>query len=369
MGNRSHQSHLTVIFLTAALFGSSLARAAETAAPSISTAAAISISTEAPVSISTAAPVSVSTSAPVSVSTQAASTSSFPLPVLPLSPATTTKEQAEQKLAADSVQTLRDLAAAYNQKRRTPFMRLVSDDFAGDLGTLEDALSSDFRSYRTIDLEIRPDNSVAHGLKATVQFTYDLTIANDQGINSKFSGHASYIFHQEGKKVMLYQMSNNPIFGTSLSSIENPVATSQGTKTQAQAPGTTATPSSAPPPPCSASTLRGSGTLHAGITGFKFDTQSNAAEGQSDVFAAAGNLDTNPGGGIFDVGPCNLAAFTTPPASINPSFQFASVGDCYAIKTLSGKYAAIVITSLVSPGDISTAGFNYEFQPSGARCF
>lgn len=357
MGNRPHQSHLIVLLLTAALGCASLARGAETAPPSIST--------ETPVAVSTGAPVSVSTSAPAAVSSQTASTSAFPLPVLPAGPATTTKEQDEQRLAADAVQALRDLAAYYGQKRRTPFMRLVSDDFNGDLGTLEDALSSDFRAYRTIDLQIRPDNSVAHGLRATVRFTYDLTIASDQGINSKFSGHASYIFQQEGKRVLLYQMSNNPIFGTSLSSIENPVATSQGAPTQAPIAGLPATPAAT----CSATTLRGSGTLHAGTTGFKFDTQSNVAEGQSDVFAAAGNLDVNPGGGIVDVGPCNLAKFSTPPATINGSSAFASVGDCYAIKTLSGKYAAILITSLVSPGDIVTAGFNYEFQPSGARCF
>jgi hypothetical protein len=309
-----------------------------------------------------AASVSISTEASVSASSTSVPSSAFPLPVLPVSPATTSAEQVQQKLAADAVQALRDLAAFYGQKRRTPFMRLVSDDFTGDLGTLEDALSSDFRSYRTIDLQVRPDNSVARAGKATVQFTYDLTIANDQGVNTKFSGHASYIFRQEGRKVLLYQMSNNPIFGTSLSSIENPVARSQGTATQSTPPGTVATPG------CTG-TLRGSGTLNAGSTGFRFDTQSNVSEGQSDVFAAAGSLEVNPGGGIVDVGPCNLATFSTPPATINGSSAFASVGDCYAIKTLSGKFAAILITSLINPGDIVTAGFNYEFQPSGARCF
>ena len=353
MGIRAHQPHLTALLTAAALAAPGLAFAAD--APGVSTAA--------PVAVSSGAPVSVSTSAGVFLSTPAAPTSSFPLPVLPVSPATTSAEQIQQKLAADAVQALRDLASYYNQKRRTPFMKLVSDDFTGDLGTLEDALSSDFRAYRTIDLQIRPDNSVARGAKATVQFTYDLTIANDQGVNSKFSGHASYIFQQEGKKVLLLQMSNNPIFGTSLSSIENPVAQSQGTPTQSQPAGTVATPG------CTSTTRRGSGTLNAGTSGFKFDTQSNVAEGQSDVFAAAGSLEVNPGGGIVDVGPCNLATFSTPPASITGSSAFASVGDCYAIKTLSGKYAAILITNLVSPGDISTANFNYEFQPSGARCF
>jgi hypothetical protein len=353
MGIRAHQPHLTALLAAALLSCAGLARAAD----------AVSVSTGSTVSVSTGSSVALSTSAAASVSSQTASTSAFPLPVLPVSPATTSTEQLQQKLAADAVQALRDLAAFYSQKRRTPFMKLVSDDFNGDLGTLEDALSSDFRSYRTIDLQIRPDNSVAHGEKATVQFTYDLTIANDQGVNTKFSGHASYIFRQEGKKVMLYQMSNNPIFGTSLSSIENPVAKSQGTPTQSQPAGTTATPG------CTSTTLRGSGVLHAGATGFKFDTQANVAEGQSDVCAAAGNLEANAGGGIVDVGTCSLASFSTPPASITGTSAFASVGDCYAIKTLSGKYAAILITGLVSPGDISTANFNYEFQPSGARCF
>ncbi|MFI5350008.1 MAG: hypothetical protein ACHQ2Z_10725 [Elusimicrobiota bacterium] len=364
MGTRAHQSNLIVLSLAMALACAGFARAAEPL--SSSTSAPVSLSTAAPVSVSTEVPVSVSTAAPVSVSTQSASTSSFPLPVLPPSPATPTKEQAEQRLAADAVQALRDLAAYYNQKRRTPFMKLVSDDFNGDLGTLEDALSSDFRSYRTIDLQIRPDNSVAHNLRAKVQFTYDLTIANDQGINTKYSGHATYIFQQEGKKILLYQMSNNPIFGTSLSSIENPVAQSQGTPTKSQPPGVAAVPSATPP--CSATTLHGSGNLSAGFFGYRFSTQSTAAEGQSDLYATGTNLNVNPGGGITDVGPCNLAAFTTPPATISGSFASPVPGDCYAIKTLNGNYAAIRLTNFIV-GDPSTATFTYEYQPSGARCF
>lgn len=353
MGIRSHQPHLTALLAAAVLGAAGAARAAD----------AVSVSTGASVSISTGEPVSVSSAPAVIVSSESAPSAALPLPVLPVSPATPSAEQAQQRLAADAVQALRDLASFYNQKRRTPFMKLVSDGFTGDLGTLEDALSSDFRSYRTINLQVRPDNSVAHGTRATVQFTYDLTISNDQGTNTKFSGHASYIFQQEGKKVMLYQMSSNPIFGTSLSSIENPVATSQGTPTQSAPPG-------APPstPGCTGTTVRGSGTLTAGFSGYKFDTQSSSAEGQADLYATSSGLSVNPGGGIVDVGPCNLAAFNTPPAMINGSSVPAVRGDCYAIKTLSGKYAAIFLSSF-TVGDPSTGRFNFEFQPSGARCF
>jgi hypothetical protein len=335
---------------------------------------AADVSTSAPAAVSTGPAVSVSTAAPISLSTQAASASvsSFPLEVLSTGAATTTKEQTEQKLAADSLQALRDLAAFYSAKRRSPFMRLVPDDFTGDLGTFEDALSSDFRSYRTISLVVRPDNVVVRGQRATVQFTYDLTIVTDQGVNTLFSGHATYVFQQEGRKVLLYQMSNNPIFGTSLSSIENPVAKSQGTPTQTPpVPGTPSTPvpAAAATPPCSATTLHGTGTINAGTNGYRFSTQSNATPGQSDVYANPNSLVVNPGGGIVDVGPCNLTTFTMAPASINGSSAVAVNGDCYAIKTLLGNYAAILLTSVVSPGDISFVNFNYEYQPSGARCF
>jgi hypothetical protein len=362
MGTRADQQNLKAIVAAALLACVGVARAADVS-PSISTSAAISVSTSATVAVSTA-------SVPVVVSTQASPASAFPLPVLPVSPATTTKEAAEQALAADAVQALRDLASYYSEKRRTPFMKLVSDDFTGDLGTLEDALSSDFRSYRTIDLEIRPDNSVVRGQKVIVQFTYDLTIANDQGANTKYSGHAAYVFQQEGKKVLLYQMSNNPIFGTSLSSIDNPVATSQGTQTQGPPiPGLPATPSSSSgPPPCSATTLRGTGTISAGITGYRFATQSTSPDGQADLYATTETLNVNPGGGIVDVGPCNLATFSTPPASINGSFVEPENGECYAIKTLLGNYAAIHLTSFVL-GDPSVANFTWEYQPSGNRCF
>ncbi|MBI3504175.1 MAG: hypothetical protein HY059_04985 [Proteobacteria bacterium] len=252
---------------------------------------------------------------------------------------------------------LQNIAAAYTAKRRTLFMRLVSDDFRGDLGTLEDALSSDFRAYRTIDLQIFPSNVSVKGKKAQVQFSFDMTVTNDRGRNSKFGGQGAYTMIEESGKWKLYQMDRTQLFGTSLSSVENPVPKSQG-----------AAPTPAPSAPgCNTTTESGSASIDSDIGqgGYKFETRSAVQSANGDFNYGSPDFNAGPGAGIVDMGPCNLANVTTPPASITGMTAAGVVGDCYAIRTANEKYAVIKPTSIVG----NAVNFQFKFQPTGARCF
>jgi len=259
----------------------------------------------------------------------------------------------DEPFAARASAAMIALATAYTEKRRSAFMRLVSDDFDGELGTLEDALSSDFRSYRTIDLSVIPTQVTEIRGKALVVFTYNLNITDDQGVNNKFAGQASYTFVDEKGKAKLFRMDRTPIFGTSLSSIDNPMAASQGA-----APG-----QGANAPGCRAP-VTGNSTLGTDSgNGFKFASQQVVSQSASD-FIFTGLVLTQNGAGVVDVGPCSLLALI-PPASITGVSAPQNVGDCYAFRTATGQYGAIKITG--SSG--ATYYFQYAYQPSGARCF
>ena len=282
---------------------------------------------------------------------------------LPPSPIPPDLEMAAKK-------ALRDLADAYSAKNRSAFMRLLSEDFAGDLSTLEDALIKDFRSYRSVNLDLIPDRVDIQGASASVEFHYNLTVVSDQGANDKFSGRSSYVFHQEDGKARLYKMENPILFGNSLPASENPIAKGQNSVLAAAstAPGTQ-------------NVIRGSATITPGRpggaggpgtpgSGFKFSTQSNVPDSSADIFKQGGNIAANPEGAIVSIGSCNLDSVTTVSASITGSSAAANAGECYAVRTAADKYAVLRVTSTGGAlGGTSTTSFDYKFQPSGSTSF
>lgn len=333
-------------------------RGARTLAVAAVLAALASVSRAAAVDASTGT-VSGSTTTAVSPST---ATAPSPAPKPDSKPSDADKTPAPPSsadLSARAVASLRGLASAYSDKRRTPFMKFVSDDYTGDLGTLEDALSSDFRSYRTIVLAVTPNQTTVKALMTQVQFRFDMTVTDDQGKTTKFAGQAVYTFVDENGRSKLYRMDRTPIFGTSLSSVENPVAKSQGAPTSTAAGGNTA------PNSCGA-TVTGSASINS-ETGqsFNFGTQSTGSSGSGDIEAIGSNFSTNGGSAISDLGSCDINSFTQDPATISDSSDPVNVGDCYAIRTGAGKYGVFSVTS----SNAGVVTFQYKYQPSGQRCF
>jgi len=141
-------------------------------------------------------------------------------------------------LEAAAKATMREMAEDYALKMRAAFMRLVSDDFLGNRLTLEDALVSDFRIYRTVALQTFIDNITVKGDRVQIDFHYHLAVVDNAGANATFQGASNFQFRWEKGRAKIYQMSTPLIFGNSLPQSQNPYATSQGsTKTSGTAPG------------------------------------------------------------------------------------------------------------------------------------
>jgi hypothetical protein len=323
----------------------------------------------------------------ISSTTVAASSATAAAPA-PAAPAPPSSASPLPSLSDRASQALRDLAAAYTGKQRTQFMRHVSDDFTGDLGAFEDALSSDFRSYRTINLSMIPDQVSIKGARAQVTFHFNMTVTNDQGKNTRYNGNAAYTFVDENGKANLLTMDRTPIFGTSLSSVENPIAKSQGTAptpvgsppvspaldsgATAQAPvGSPLAPAWSQPTaqasdPCLPTTLSASVTLPTSGSSFSFDLAAIAGTAAGDIeIDSYPQIYTNGGAAITDLGACSLSALTLDPAVINSLTVTASVGECYAVLTNASKYAAFRIVSYIS-GKVT---LQYKYQKNGQRCF
>lgn len=276
---------------------------------------------------------------------------------------------AAPKLEAAAKETLRKLADAYSAKRRSAFMRLVSEDFAGDLSTLEDALAKDFRDYRSVNLDLRPDKVEVQGLSASVSFRYNLAVVSDQGANKTFRGRSSYVFHREDDgKVRLYKMEKPILFGNSLPSPENPVAAGQKSMSAAESTA-----------PGRQDTIRGSASI-ADVCGapgvaFKFETQSSSTFGaggpdpSADIYRSGGNIAANTASAVVSIGDCELEAVTSAPGTITGRSAPANVGECYAVRTVNGKYAVLRVTSMALAFSGCSLSFDYRFQPSGSTSF
>ncbi len=259
-----------------------------------------------------------------------------------------------------ALKTLFDLANAYSQKMRSAFMRLVSDNFRGDLFAFEDALLKDFRNYRDVNLDFIPDTVTVEGTEAEVGFRYNMSVVNDQGTQTLYSGTSAYEFGLEDGKMKLVRMATPILFGNSLPQSENPIAKPQGTDVidMGSAPGESGT-----------SVVTGEGTLTQGVSGFRFSSESNMTETSADVFmrGTGTGLEINVGGGLDALGTGSLSTVTS--LTSDPSDQFIDpiqVGDLVAVKTLDGKYAVIRITGIVTNVSIS---FEYKYQPNGSTSF
>ncbi|MDO8803745.1 MAG: hypothetical protein Q7R35_04890 [Elusimicrobiota bacterium] len=269
-------------------------------------------------------------------------------------------------------QTLQELAEAYSAKRRTAFMKLVSQNFSGDVSTFEDALVKDFRTYSSVNLSITPDSVVAQGDMAAVEFHYNLTVVNEQGVNKTFSGRSNYTFRDEDGKVRLYKMEKPIIFGNSLTSTENPMDAGQHSLSAA-----------ASSVPGLQSTLFGTAIVASfpcisSLPGaaFQFETQSRKTfdstglDRSADIFRFGdGTLRPLSGGAIVSIGNCSLGSVASAPGIVSGNSATPNVGECYAFKTGAGKYAVLRINSVELALSGCALEFSYKYQPSGSNAF
>ena len=270
---------------------------------------------------------------------------------------------------AAAKQALQDLAEAYNAKRRSAFMRLLSEDFVGDQSALEDDLSNDFHNYSSVKLDLIPDRVDIQGASASVEFHYSLSFISDVGANKMYSGRSGYVFHHEDGKVRLYKMEKPSIFGKPLPPSGNPMA-----PIAKPSPGQSVLGGDASAPggqnALNGLSAIGSGSITEGGpagpgSGFKFDTQSNAPEPSADIRKHRDNIEAGPGGGIVSIGACKLDSVSSPPPMINRNSAEAEVGECYAVRTAANKFAVLRVSST---GGTAAGGsairFDYKLMPA-----
>jgi hypothetical protein len=125
---------------------------------------------------------------------------------------------AEFQAAAQA--TVKSLVEAYNGKKKRAFLKLLSDNFAGDESKLEDDLSQDFKIYSAVELKLDEDAPAVSTKTVTIPFHYDLETTGSDGTAHKFSGDSSFELDWKDGRALLKRI-GAPIFGqTSATDVE-----------------------------------------------------------------------------------------------------------------------------------------------------
>lgn len=267
---------------------------------------------------------------------------------------------ADEALEDDAVKTLRQLATAYTLKQRSRFMRYVSDAYPGNSSVLEDALVSDFRAYNSITFDLRPDRVNVTGVEATVDLRYNMALVDASGLVRKFAGTGSFLFRRDKDGVARLTRMTPMLFGNTLSPTMNPVPVRQGVIVSG---GGTA-------PGFATGILSGSVTLTQSAPGFRLDPPGLVTPSSADVVKLAADL--NARRGIVSIGACSLESVNSVPSGFSGTFAPANVGECYAVRTGTGKYAVLRVTSLAggSSGLAPTGiAISYLVQTNGTNSF
>lgn len=264
-----------------------------------------------------------------------------------------------------ATEALLQLAQRYAARDLRGFSSLVSDDFRGDRGSLEDAVASDFRTFAQLSAEITPEWTEVKGADARVQFRYRMSgVRAADGATTKAEGTAAYTLRLEGGRFRLLEMPPPAVFGSTVGAGEKPVAGGGSVEDDDRrlAGGGALLPG----------VLSGQATLTEGV-GFRFSTQSQAAAapGAVDVSATFGGLGpyllgwsaSSTGGTI---GPISRDLDEVSVVSNPGSVEYSAVaGWTYVVFTDQGRYAALQATS-VGGGAIS---FRWIYQPDGSPRF
>ncbi len=104
----------------------------------------------------------------------------------------------------------------YVRENRSGFLSLVSDDFEGDLSSLEDAIEDDFRYLDNIRISPTVTRVVEYGGETEISFTYDRTVLSQStGKTLTDSASSTMNFRDTGEGLQLTGMALPLIFGVS----------------------------------------------------------------------------------------------------------------------------------------------------------
>ncbi len=305
-----------------------------------------------------------------------------------------------QQLPANYQQLVRnalsDVAAAYQQKSLRDFMQNVSPDFLGDDYLLDRALRRDFLNFDYISLRFNV-NSIqtdARG-RAQVYVRYNRTVrAQKDGVTYSDHGVTQFTFHLKDGKVKLYDVKYPVIFGVSEASMlaTGEVRTAENVNILAvsrRGEVSVLPYNDARNLSDQSAVKRGTGirlqfsNAPLIVQGWSFAdnrrTYPNAYHTvEGDFTFTTQWINLAPGTSFRLLGAADVADVTeVPDPSIHPydtsddlpappDVLPTGVGNVYALKLSSGKYAVIKIVSYTH---LSEFVFDYKYQPSGSRRF
>ncbi len=293
-------------------------------------------------------------------------------------------------------ETLAALATAYQQRNLRGFMNLVSPDFLGDDFLLDRALRRDFRNFDNISLRfaVNSINIDAHG-RAQVYAHYNRSVAAQKdGKTYSDHGVTQFTFHLQDGKIKLYDMKYPIIFGVSEASLLATGEVRSAENADILAVSSRGEVSVLPYNDAKqaaeqSGVKRGTGirlqfsniplivqgwsfadnrrtnpnVYHTVEGDFTFTTQwLNLAPGTSFRQLSAADV-----ADVTEVPDPAIYPYTTSPDLPGlPDVLPTGVGNVYALKLNSGKYAVIKIVSYTH---LSEFVFDYKYQPSGSRRF
>ena len=108
------------------------------------------------------------------------------------------------------------LVQSYVSENASSFMKLVSNDFAGDSRILDSAIRRDFSLFDNIGLNYSLNNVTAAAGKVYVSFNYSRHIESARyGTSLSDTGITEFVFVQQGDRHVLHSMKKPIIFGLS----------------------------------------------------------------------------------------------------------------------------------------------------------
>lgn len=114
-------------------------------------------------------------------------------------------------------ETLDRLVAAYEGKRASQFMALVSEDFTGDDTLLDRAIRRDFSAFHDISIRYTLAGLVPdHKDKVSVAVNFNRSHTQvSSGSRQTDTGTATVVFKMEGGSLKLWSVKGKPLFGIS----------------------------------------------------------------------------------------------------------------------------------------------------------
>ncbi len=282
--------------------------------------------------------------------------------------------------------TLDQLVKAYRDEDSFAFMRLVSDQFVSGTAILDSAIRNDFTIFDNIQLDYTLNNvtSANNGnLFASINFSRMVTSSRS---GETFSDQASteFIFRLENGVPKIYSMKNPLIFGLSDAGEVATDTINSGDNSEVLVVDSTGTVELKPISEIGNNSSSGSGSVPPAATptmtitlssppdqGFLLTSGMLAVPAAADIYLETNIIWSDTGAEQLSLGTTAIESITTVPSVGYGGWPIlVVVGETYAIKLGSGKYAIIQFTGSTDDGFANTtATIKYRYQADGSRNF